>query len=246
MKAYLHYNIWNKSEHIEWIVRNISYFVPKNTVIDISFEDCIDGSYEIFNNCKGLLKDYEVISTITDKKYRMKNFNLAIDRFLKTDCDFIISPQDDQFIQDSNLINNLTNLFSSISNVGLVGMRDGFTFDYKDYYSSNFSIKTPNFKKWLNSGEYQKVKSVNDGALAISKKTVNTVGLFDEKMNVFYIETDYCARCIKLGFDNYVMGSEFVHVKIGAKNSEVYNPELKFGAIDLSILNSKHPDLYNL
>jgi hypothetical protein len=245
MRGYLHYNIWNKQEHIVWILRCINYFVPKDTIIDISFEDCQDSSFDLFNQHKNeLLSGYELVVNMTNEKYRMKNFNRAIQRFLNTNCDFIISPQDDQFIQDANLFANTINLINSEKEIGIIGMRDGFTFDFKDYYSSHFSIKTPNFKAWLNSGEYKNVKSVNDGALALHRSTIEKVGLFDESMNVFYIETDYCARCIKSGLKNYVLGSELVHVKIGCKSSEVYNADLNFGTIDKQILDSKHPDLY--
>lgn len=247
MRGYLHYNIWNKQNHIEWILRCINNFVPKDTIIDFSFEDCQDGSFELFNQYRNTyLKGFEVVINITNEKYRMKNFNRAIQRFLHTDCDFIISPQDDQFIQDSNLFSNTSNLINAENEIGLIGMRDGFTFDFKNYYSSHFSVMTPDFKSWLKSGEYQNVKSVNDGALALHRSTIEKVGLFDETMNVFYIETDYCARCLKSGLKNYVLGSEFVHIKLGGISSEVYNEELNFGAIDKSILDSKHPDLYSL
>lgn len=254
MKGYLHYNIWNKESHVEWILRSINYFIPKDTIIDFSFESCTDSSISIFNQYKDIyLKQYHVIYTETDIKYRMKNFNEAIKRFLNTDCDFIVSPQDDQFIQDANIMENLINIFKSNNNVGLIGMRDGFTFNYENYYSSHFSFKTDFFKKWLKSGEYINVKNLNDGPLALSRETIEKVGLFDDDMNVFYIENDYCARCLKAGLSNYVMGVELLHIKLwleikekvyGVIASEVYDKN--FGEIDLNIFNRKHPDINKL
>jgi hypothetical protein len=247
MRGYLHYNIWNKANHIDLILRGINYFVPKDTIIDISFEDCFDNSIEIFDSLKNkYLEGYEVVVTKASRKYRMKNFNDAIERFMNTNCDFIVSPQDDQFIQDYNLFDNLKNLIST-QNVGIIGTRDGFTFDFREYYSSHFSVKTPQHVKWLKSGEYQKVKCINDGALIIPKSTISKVGLFDENMTAFYIENDYCARCIKGGFDNFVIGVELLHIKLfGAIASELYENNFDYANKDLQIFQSKHPDINSI
>lgn len=247
MKGYLHYNIWNKEQNMPLIMKGINFFVPKNTILDFSFEDCRDKSFEVFQGLKDTyLSEYDCRVHQTSKKYRMKNFNDSIVRFLDTDCDFILSPQDDQWIQDSKLFENIIKLYQQESNVGIVGMRDGFTFSFKNYYSSHFSEKTNELVRWLQSGEYEKVKCINDGALLLSKETINKIGLFDESMNAFYIENDYCARCIKQGLTNYVMGAELIHLKLSCIESELYDADKDFGAIDLAILLSKHPDLYSI
>jgi|694.fasta_scaffold10982_25 hypothetical protein len=247
MRGYLHYNIWNKANNIPHILRSINYFVPLETILDFTFENCTDNSISVFNTYKDVfLNGYNIRVQEASHKYRMKNLNDAIQRYLQTDCDFILSPQDDQWIQDAFLFNNINNLISNENNIGIVGMRDGFTFDFKDYYSSNFSEKTHQHKKWLKSGEYQSVKCINDGALLLSRQTINTVGYFNESMNAFYIENDYCARCIKLGLQNYVMGAELVHIKLSAEKSELYDSDKNYGAKDLEILLTNHPDLYNI
>jgi hypothetical protein len=247
MKGYLHYNIWNKEQNLPHVLKSINFFVPKNTILDFSFEDCRDRSFDIFEEFKEIyLKEYDCRVHMASKKYRMKNFNDAISRFMDTDCDFILSPQDDQWIQDSTLFKNIENLYSKEDNVGIVGMRDGFTFSFKNYYSSHFSEKTNELARWLNSGEYEKVKSINDGPLLLSRETIEKVGLFDESMNAFYIENDYCARCIKQGLTNYVMGVELIHLKLSCIDTELYDKDKNFGEIDLSILLSKHPNLYSL
>jgi hypothetical protein len=248
MRGYLHYNIWNKANHIDLILRGINYFVPKDTIIDFSFEDCKDESLIIFNELKEkYLNDYHVIVTEATHRYRMKNFNEAIRRFLKYDCDFIVSPQDDQFIQDSALFDNIKSLLSSVENIGIIGTRDGFTFDFRNYYSSHFSVKTNNHIKWLKSGDVKLVKCINDGALIIPKKTIEKVGLFDEDMTAFYIENDYCARCIKAGLVNMVLGTELIHLKLyGALASELYETDFDYASKDFKILQTKHPDLQEL
>ena len=80
----------------------------------------------------------------------------------------------------------------------------------------------------------------------MSRQTIEKVGLFDESMNAFYIENDYCARCIKEGLTNYVMGVELIHLKLSSIDTELYDQDKNFGAIDLAILLSKHPNLYSI
>ena len=246
MKFYLNYNIWNKESHIDILLRCIKYFIPPTVIIDFTFEDLKDSSLINFNNSNNTQKyliNHQYTATETSLKYRMKNINAAIERFLKTDCDVFIAPQDDQFIQDSRLLDNIRNLYSQENNIGLVGMRDGFEYGYKNYFSSNFSISIPSYNTtWLKSGDYKCVDIVNDGPLVLHRKTIEKVGLFDaENFNVFYIEDDYCLRCKKLGLRNFVLGGEILHMKFGSVlRSELYYPHLNFAAIDRSVLRRKH------
>jgi len=246
MKCYLNYNIWNKESHIDLILRGIKYFVPTDVFVDFTFEDLKDSSFRnfhYFNNQQKYLSNHAYTASETNLKYRMKNINASIERFLKTDCDIFITPQDDQFIQDSNFISNIINLYSKEKNVGLVGMRDGFDQNGKNYNSSHFSISSPSFNtKWLKSGEYAQAFFVNDGPLVLSRKTIETVGFFDtDNFNVFYLEYDYCFRCKNAGLTNFVLGSEMLHMKFGnIINSEVYDLNFNYAEKDRQSLKRKH------
>jgi hypothetical protein len=246
MKCYLYYNIWNKESHIDLILRGINYFIPNDVFIDITFEDLKDLSlknFHHFNNQQKYLSNHRYTAQETPIKYRMKNINAAIQRFLKTDYDIFITPQDDQFIQDSNFISNIINLYTKEQNVGLVGMRDGFDQTGKNYHSSHFSISSPSFNtKWLKSGEYAQSFFLNDGPLVLHRSTIEKVGVFDtDNFNVFYLEYDYCFRCKNAGLKNFVLGSELLHMKFGnIINSEVYNLEFDYATKDRQALKRKH------
>lgn len=246
MKPYIHYNIWNKEQHIKHILKGINKFVDRNSFIDITFENPQDNSVGEFENLKSkYLEGYNFSSLIVSEKYRLKNANNAMRRFMQSDCDFFLTPQDDQWIQDSGLIDNISNIYRKESNVGLIGLRDGFNYNFSNMISSHFSEKTGGTIRWLKSGEYAKVQAINDGAMIINKDAINRVGYFDaENFNAFYIEMDYSARCNKAGLSNFVLGAELVHIKLGAIPSELYKPELDYGAKDLSVLKSKHPDIF--
>ncbi len=247
MKPYIHYNIWNKASHISLILEGINKFVDKNSFIDITFESPQDSSVQMFDELKHKFLDgYNYSSRIVTERYRLKNANDSMRRFMDSDFDFFLTPQDDQWIQDSGLIENISNLYKKESNVGLIGLRDGFDYNFGNMISSHFSVKTGGTIRWVKSGEYAKVQAVNDGAMIVNKETINKVGYFDaENFNAFYIEMDYSARCNKAGLSNYVLGAELVHLKLGGTMaSELYDSGLDYGAKDLSMLRSKHPDIF--
>lgn len=123
-------------------------------------------------------------------------------------------------------------------------MRDGIDFD-NSYFSSNFSFNAPNQATFLKSGEYKRVRHVNDGPLLLSRQTINKVGLFTEDMWMHYVDTDYSYRCLEAGLNNYVMGAEVIHEKWGCRvcgdiqASEVWGDE--FSKHDHQIFRSKWP-----
>lgn len=232
MKFYIHYTIWNKQDHISWICEGIKTAIPKGSIIDFVFDNCNDESINNFYDCKdlnehgyGSLRGYDVKWFISNKKLRCPNTNDAIERFLKSDCDLFLSPQDDMKIQDKFLCENLIKLYSENTKVGFVGMRDGFAFDGK-MYSSCHSHKTPTPTTWLRTGQYIKVKYANDGPICLSKDAINNIGLFDTEYWAHYIDNDYCFRANRLGYNNFVMGAEIVHEKWGkVQQSEVWSQE---------------------
>jgi len=252
MKIYLHYTIWNKAVHVPWICEGIRACMPMNTILDFTFENCTDNSEANLGWCRpknvyGSIYGYDLRVHTSTKKYRWPNVNDAIDRFMRSDCDIFLSPQDDQQIQDKGLAKNLVNLFEKER--GFVGMRDGVggvteTGHDGHYWSSNFSKGVPS-TIWLTSGQYKEVIYVNDGPIALAKETVNRVGKFDLGFWAHYADNDYSFRCHEAGLKVFVMGAEIVHEKWnckvcgGATPSEVWAQE--FSSHDHLYYKSKWP-----
>lgn len=222
MKIYLHYNIWNKGAHVPWICEGVRTTMPEGTTIDWTLENCTDQSeanlhHCIYNNGYGMLSKFKNEVRVVNKNYRWPNCNDAMRRFMDSDCDLFLSPQDDQQIQDKHLIANLINLYkiAKEKKPGLVGMRDGVD-GVGNYYSSCFSKGTDR-TTWLVPGEFRKARHVNDGPIALTKEVISKVGYFDEAYWAHYCDQDYSYRCTKEGFQNYVMGAEIVHEKWSCK-----------------------------
>lgn len=243
MKYYCHYTIYLPPIHIPWLMRGLGFRLPKGSIIDVVFDNpsnpdaCIK---EMEVQKKSHLKDFVVFCEVSTEKYRMPNTNRALERFLKSDCDIFITPQDDQKIQGYNFIDNISNLYSQEKNIGIVSGRSGFKdLSFKGMFSSSFVFN--NTTKWIGSGEYKAVNLINDGPLILSKEVVEIVGLFDMNMTVFYIEVDYAFMCKKAGLQNYVLGMEIVHETWGReRSSEVYKASYGFGGKDIAYLRKKH------
>lgn len=242
MKFYCHYTIYLGSYHIPYLLKGIGFRLPKGSFVDIVMdnpnnpEEC----RITFENAKKLyIQGFNTSFEISNEKYRMPNTNRALRRFLESDYDIFITPQDDQKIQGCDFIENIENLYKE-KNIGIIGGRSGFdNMRYENMYSSSFVMT--HHTKWLKSGEYRAVNLINDGALILSKETVKKIGLFDTNMTVFYIEVDYALRCTKAGLQNYVLGMELIHERWGKKEpSDVYKKEYDYGRKDLMYLKQKH------
>lgn len=219
MKFFVHYTIWNKGAHVPWICEGIRTAFPENTIVDFTLENCTDASElnlkTIFENSNtpnyyGSLFGKPHSYRHSQKKYRWANVNDAIDRFMLSDADVFISPQDDMQIQDKDLVRNITNFFKEKSNVGLIGLRDVIV--ENKYYSSSFSYGSPE-THWLTQGDYMPVNYVNHDPVILTKETVRKVGKFDEEYIIHYVDNDYSFRCLEAGLQNYVMGAFIVHEK---------------------------------
>ncbi len=226
---------------IDWLCRGIHYFIPKGSVIDIVLDHCVDGTE---NNLKTAaekyFKGYEFRYYISEQTNRWQCTNEALHRFLSSDCDVFLSPQDDQKIQDSKLIENLMRF--NRDTTGIIGMRDGLRKDGTVTHSAHHSIvETPGSTRWLSSGEAFPTDCVNDGPVAIFKQTAQKIGLFDtENFHAFYTEYDYALRCQEAGLTNYVMGVELVHEKFGNVLPSQYYNDNKMSAHDMESLRRKH------
>jgi len=235
MKFFVHYTIWNKEDHISWICDALAYF-PK-IQLDFVFDNCTDNSINKLISHK-IITTHDLKYYQSNKKLKWPNTNDAIQRFMLSDCDIFITPQDDMKLQDKFIFENLTNLFNAEENIGIVGMRDGILGG--KFYSSCHSPGGSN-TTYLKSGEYKRVDFVNDGPIAFNKKTIEKVGLFDIEYWAHFNDNDYCFRCSEIGLNNYVMGAEIVHEKWGSiQASEVWSQE--YSEHDWGVYRRKWPN----
>lgn len=236
MKIFCHYTVWDKETHVPWLMEGIRDCLPKGTHVDFVFDNCTDKSHLVFDEFRvNILTGYTVRSYDSKKKYRWPNTNDAIDRFMNSDCDVFLSPQDDQKIQDKHIFKNIETILKE-DNLGLVGMRDG-VIDGVNFFSSSFS-RGYHYTTWLKSGDYREVDYINDGPILLTKRTVREVGKFDTEYIAHFADNDYSHRIKAAGLRVFVMGCEIVHEKWGRLTaSEVWSADVS--THDNNLYNSK-------
>ncbi len=258
MKHLLGYVIWNKVNLLPWIIDGIvQSFTPEQIDIMFVLDDPKDGSDQaLLNLIHSRLKPlgFTVIGIqVFDKPtYKFPCQNWMMD-YAANKANFItgdryktlICPQDDQKIIDPDLIQNIDHLIDveHIENVGVIGLRDGFsTLDYTDMVSTHWSESNLSNIPRLDNGEYVNKRLINDGGIVYPITTIKKIGFNDvEHYKRFYIEVDYAARAHGLfGLKNYVLGNKLIHRNASAEAtfaSDHYNSN--FGEIDLKTYKSK-------
>jgi len=65
------------------------------------------------------------------------------------------------------------------------------------------------------------VEAVSGGAMAISRKVIDKIGLLDEKYFMYFEDLDYCRRARKAGFKVWYLPSAQITHEHGASGKEI-------------------------
>ncbi len=250
--------IWNKVNLLDWIADGIAEsFKPEQVDLYFVLDHSTDGTREkLFELVKTKLKHFNTLGFfdfMMHDTYKFPCQNNAMMQAIKDGNEYqtLICPQDDQKITDPNLIANIEALLAcpchggNPENVGIIGLRDGFTdLSYSDMVSSEWSESTLG-KERLGNGAFVAKRLINDGGICYPISTIKKIGLNDVQSYIrFYIECDYAARCHAAGLTNYVMGNSLIHSKIleegkhASTASDHYNDN-KVGENDLKSFLTK-------
>lgn len=98
------------------------------------------------------------------------------------------------------------------------------------------TVKRAFLEYWLNKKEYfskyapegnkpKEVEVVSGGAMLISKKVIDKIGLLDERYFMYFEDLDYCRRVRKAGFKIYYLPEAKVIHEHGASGRLLASPE---------------------
>jgi len=234
MKHLLGYVIWNKVNMLDWIADGIvESFKPSDVDLLFVLDNPKDGTEKKLNELIATkLNNFKIaLHVFETETYKFPCQNLMMKYCIDHCYKSLIAPQDDQKITDSNLIENIDNLFDIYQyNLGIIGLRDGFEFGYKNMVSSEWSESTYSTLPRLKQGEFIERPLLNDGGLIYPNKIITEIGLNDvTTFKRFYIEDDYCMRTHLGGFSNIVLGNSLIHKKENASlNSTHYDDDTSF------------------
>lgn len=108
--------------------------------------------------------------------------------------------------------------------------------DFADHIFKGESIKLEN-PHFCNPSQKRNVLAVTGACMAISKKTIDEIGLFNDEFIICGSDVEICLRAYKLGFVNvYEPKSVLYHLE--SKSRDSYIPEIDF------IMSSQHYEPY--
>lgn len=213
---------WNTKELLKRALVSV-----RETVNDINWEGIvvdngsIDGSTELI---EAEFKDFKLV-----KNYKNLGFAKAVNLGIqKAKGDFILLLNSDAALQP-NTLKQLLSVIENDSKIGVVGAE----LVYADQTPQNSVDHIPNlatevlnksvlkwlFPKWYpgkRSGftEPTVVPSLIGAGMLLRKKTLDEVGLFDERYFFFLEETDWCYQINKKGWKCvYVPGVKILHLQ---------------------------------
>jgi len=141
-------------------------------------------------------------------------------RAAKGDYLFLVN-NDTEFT--SNLIGELLNIFHNYPNAGVACPKFHYhyakgTIEYAGYSRVNI-FTGKNFMigyREKDEGQYNTIKETNyahGGAMMVSKKVIETVGMMPEDFFLYYEEFDWCERIRKKGFKIYYQPNALIYHK---------------------------------
>jgi len=237
MRVMVGLSIWNKVDMISWMLDGVIKNFPNDrTHVHAVFDNPTDGTDAAFQACApwwlsahGFSYSHET----TDKQvFEVGGHDRLIQKFLQSDCDFLVIPQDDQKFNQS-IFPALEMLFSKYGEkLGIIGGRDGFFKNYVGMVSSPFSESTKNTK--LPFGQFEERPYFNSGPIIYTKKVVQTVGSVNTNFKAFYIWDEYGYRATNSGFTNILLSMDITHIKFGRISStQVYAEGISTADINL-------------
>ncbi len=232
MKYMLGVPVWNKVDMLSWLLDGIRRHCDhKRCEVVFYFDACTDSCQHAYD----LMRDFFLVN------HGFKNFSFSgneevgevgghcrlIERFMATNCDVLIVPQDDQRLE-ANLLPCVDALFEKHGDgVGVIGGRDGFFRGYKNMCSSEWSESADCVTR-LKHGEYVARPYVNSGPVIYNRRLIEKIGMPDREFKAFYVWDDYAERASRAGFSNFVMGMDVTHGKFGRLSaSKFYEPEVQ-------------------
>ncbi len=230
MKLYLGYPIFGKPDMLSWLMEGIiESFSPPDTELGFFFDTDHGGIDQAFEhmrafwlhymgkpelNASTMPFKYEAWKTMTEVR-EVGGHNEILRRFLASDCDLCLIPQDDiRFL--APIKHHLEHLMKTVGpSLGMIGGREGYEEGFTNIAGSLWADSNPGPSLWLKHGEFAYRSMFNSGPVAYPRAVVEKVGLLDEEFTAWHVWEDYGLRCLAAGFKNVVMGMDVRHAKFG-------------------------------
>ena len=195
------------SFHSSHIIENLINDFEKDIKI-IIIENSLD------NKLKSNLENkFENVEVVIPKKNLGNGggINLALS-LVKTEFSLYV---DADTLPEKTMIDVLLKHTKKIKNFSILAPKE-----------QDYSYKEDQYIDHDKSKNYHRMKFITGCALLFNMKSLNQIGYFDENIFLYYEEHDLYYRCIKSGFDIYLIDdAKFIHHGTSSTN-ENYNHEI--------------------
>lgn len=228
MKAMIGYGVFQKPDMLEWYLTGIAENFPVETQVEFYFEAAKDLDHLQFEGAaiRHLAPRYWRYSWGEDHILEHGVHRLLIERFMATDCDVLIIPQDDNRFQRP-LLPDLERLWEQYgTQLGWISGRDGYGFGYSNMVCSPFSDSNSTKTK-LPIGDHREVTLMNTGPVVYFRHVIERVGMPDPDM-AWYWWDDFSLKCHTAGLKNILLSMDCLHEKFGrvGNNPGLFNDQL--------------------
>lgn len=246
MKLTVGYTVWNKVDHLVWLLEGlIENFSPDDTDVIFHFDACTDQSDVAFDHLapywlkrRGGFKPEQFTKIVSDPEVReVGGHNKIVRLALQRGCDFVVVAQDDQRF-NKPVTAHLRRLRDQYGDkLGVLTGRDAYTRGYENFTGSSWSES--NLERRIQHGEFVPLPMMNSGPVVYNANLVSKVGLLDEQFRAHHVWDDYGWRAKLAGLTNGVLGMDVTHAKFGRMTATHWTD----GASDLALLHRKHGNI---
>lgn len=248
MKVMISYGVYSKPDMVDWMFSGVTEHFPKDTHVAVFIEKW-DGPTEQaveFGMDRHFMQwpNAVYMGFSVDHLLEIGIHQMLIDNFMKSDCDVLIIPHDDNRFERA-LIPDLEKLWDLYGvSLGWISGRDGYGFSYEGMVCSPFSQSIGAPKKQLPIGDHAAVRMMNTGPVVYFRHVIEKVGKPDAELPWFFWD-DFCLRCHQAGLTNILLSMSCLHEKFGrcGNNPDLYNDQLV--ADCLKKLNDRWRPVYN-
>lgn len=241
-KAMVGVGVFGKQDMIPWILTGITNAFPKGTRVVFFFEACTDLSKPNFLEwAPRILGENYPWSYGESSQHILEHgvHNWLIQEFLKTDCDWLIVPHDDNKFVGRTVFDDVERAIAQYGDrLGWISARDGYESSYAKIISSPFSSSNAARSK-LPIGQFVERSQMNTGPVVYTRSLINAIGGPSMEYEGWYWWDDYALTAKHAGRQNLLLSMDCLHEKFGSLQN---NPDLFDGALvarDLARLTAK-------
>ena len=221
-KYLLGYPVWAaRKDMLEWLMMGIKEnFDPARVEVAFYMDQWTRGDRDAFKRWAGeVLPEFNVsVDGGTHVIYEMGCHNFFIGEMIDRGLDCLIAPQDDLRFEDPNVLANLDRVLGQYgTNIGYIGMREGYGYGLQHMMASPFDAKIagPPPVEEIPVGEWRECVMVNPGPLVYPRSTVMRIGGLDVMYHNWHWWNDYALKARAAGLNNGLLSINAKHEKIG-------------------------------